>query len=272
VVSHEDITALKLAEKALRKRVKERDRLRHSLKLAREVQQILLPKRNPEIEGLDIVGRSNYCDETGGDYFDFIDLTDTTTEKLGVAVGDVAGHGISSALLMATVRSSLRQRLAMPGQISQIITDVNHQLSIDFEDSGQFVTLFYMTVDPNNRMVEWVRAGHEPAIYYNPSTDSFLELDGTGMALGVDKYCQYENGRAEELSKGSIILVGTDGVWEARNESGQMFGRRAINDIIRRHSADGAGDIMEAIFSQIKDFRESEHPEDDETLVVVKLL
>ena len=272
VVSHEDITALKLAEKALRKRVKERDRLRHSLKLAREVQQILLPKRNPEIAGLDIVGRSNYCDETGGDYFDFIDLTDTTAEKLGVAVGDVAGHGISSALLMATVRSSLRQRLAMPGQISQIIADVNHQLSIDFGDSGQFVTLFYMTVDPNNRMVEWVRAGHEPAIYYNPSTDSFMELGGSGMALGVDRYCQYEKGRIEDLSKGSIILVGTDGVWEARNESGQMFGRRAINDIIRRHSADGADDIMEAIFSQIRDFRESEHPEDDETLVVVKLV
>ena len=272
VVSHEDITALKLAEKALRKRVKERDRLRHSLKLAREVQQILLPKRNPKIAGLDIVGRSNYCDETGGDYFDFIDLTDTTTEKLGVAVGDVAGHGISSALLMATVRSSLRQRLAMPGQVSQIIADVNHQLTIDFGDSGQFVTLFYMTVDPNNRIVEWVRAGHEPAIFYNPSMDSFLELGGTGMALGVDKHCQYEKGRIEELSKGSIILVGTDGVWEARNESGQMFGRRAINDIIHRHSADGAGDIMEAIFRQIKDFREAEQPEDDETLVVVKLL
>ena len=272
VVSHEDITALKLAEKALRKREKERDRLRHSLELAREVQQILLPKFLPKIAGLEEAGRSNYCDETGGDYFDFIDLTDNTAEKLGLVVGDVAGHGISSALLMATVRSSLRQRLAMPGQVSQIIADVNRQLTIDFADSGQFVTLFYMTVDPKKRIVEWVRAGHEPAVFYDPSTDSFLELGGTGMALGVDKNCQYEKGRIDGMSKGSIILVGTDGVWEARNERGQMFGRRAINDIIRRHSADSAGDIMEAIFSQIKDFRDAEQPEDDETLVVVKFV
>ena len=72
------------------------------------------------------------------------------------------------------------------------------------------------------------------------------------------------------MTKGSIILVGTDGIWEARNESGQMFGRTAVYDIVRRHSADSADVIMEAIFSQIKEFRESEQPEDDETLVVVK--
>jgi serine phosphatase RsbU (regulator of sigma subunit) len=272
VVSHEDITPLKLAEEALRKREKERDRLRHSLELAREVQQILLPKRNPRMSGLDVAGRSNYCDETGGDYFDFIEIINNSVEKLGVAVGDVAGHGISSALLMATARSSLRQRLAMPGQISQIIADVNHQLTIDFGDSGQFVTLFYMTVDPNHRNVEWVRAGHEPAIFYDPSADSFLELGGNGMALGVDKDCQYEEGRINGFSRGAIIVVGTDGIWETRNHSGEMFGRMAINDIIRKYSAHSAGDIMETIFKQIRRFRQTGHPEDDETLVVVKLM
>jgi sigma-B regulation protein RsbU (phosphoserine phosphatase) len=272
VVSHEDITPLKLAEEALRKREKERDRLRHSLELAREVQQILLPKRNPRMSGLDVAGRSNYCDETGGDYFDFIEIINNSVEKLGVAVGDVAGHGISSALLMATARSSLRQRLAMPGQVSQIIADVNHQLTIDFGDSGQFVTLFYMTVDPNHRNVEWVRAGHEPAIFYDPSADSFLELGGNGMALGVDKDCQYEEGRINGFSRDAIIVVGTDGIWETRNHSGEMFGRMAINDIIRKYSAHSAGDIMETIFKQIRRFRQTGHPEDDETLVVVKLM
>ena len=116
VVSHEDITALKLAEEALRKRELERDRLRHSLELAREVQQILIPKNKPRIAGLDVAGKSIYCDETGGDYYDFIKLKEK--DKLGVVVGDVAGHGISSALLMASVRSALRQRLASPGSIS----------------------------------------------------------------------------------------------------------------------------------------------------------
>ncbi len=271
VISHEDITALKLAEEGLRKREKERDRLRHSLELAKEVQQKLLPKNNPRIAGLEVAGKIIYCDETGGDYHDFIELRDNAAEKLGVAVGDVAGHGISSALLMATVRSALRQRLALPGSIAQIITDVNRQLSVDFADSGQFVTLFYLALDPANQILEWVRAGHEPAILYDPTRNSFLELGGTGMALGVDKYCQYEKRRIEGFSSGGIIVIGTDGVWEARNDSGQMFGRTAIKDIIREHSAAGADDIIETIFSQIKKFRNASQPEDDETLVVIKL-
>ena len=271
VVSHEDITALKLAEAALRKREKERDRLRHSLELAKEVQQKLLPKSNPRIAGLDVVGKSIYCDETGGDYYDFIEFKGDAKEKLGVVVGDVAGHGISSALLMATVRSALRQRLALPGSIAQTIADVNRQLVVDFADSGQFVTLFYLSVDPARQILEWVRAGHEPAIFYDPATNAFLELAGSGMALGVDKHCRYEENRMEGFRRGGIIVMGTDGVWEARNERGRMFGRRAIYDVIRHNSAAGAGDIMEAIFGQIKKFRKAAELEDDMTLVVVKL-
>src|SRR5210317_162090 len=155
VVSHEEITALILAEEALRKREKERDRLRHSLELAKEVLQTLLPKSNPRITGLEVAGKSIYCDETGGVYYDFIEFKGKANEKLGVVVGDVAGHGISSALLMATVRSALRQRLASPGSIEQVIADVNRQLVVDFGDSGQFVTLFYLAVDPTRKILEW---------------------------------------------------------------------------------------------------------------------
>jgi serine phosphatase RsbU (regulator of sigma subunit) len=270
VVSHEDITALKLAEEALLKREKERDRLRHSLELAKEVQQILLPKDNPRIAGLEVTGKSIYFDETGGDYYDFIKLKENDTEKLGVVVGDVAGHGISSALLMATVRSALRQRLALPGSIAQIIADVNRQLAGDFAESGQFVTSFYLSIDPARQILEWVRAGHEPAIFYDPAANDFLELSGSGMALGVDKQCQYEINR-KNLSRGSIIVMGTDGVWETRNESGQMFGRTAIYEIIRNNSAASAGSIMEEIFDRYKKFRKAVQPEDDVTLVVVKL-
>ena len=271
VVSHEDITALKLAEEALRKREKERDRLRHSLKLAKEVQQTLLPKSNPRIAGLEVAGKSIYCDETGGDYYDFIEFKGKANEKLGVVVGDVAGHGISSALLMATVRSALRQRLASPGSIEQVIADVNRQLVVDFGDSGQFVTLFYLAVDPTRKIIEWVRAGHEPAIIYDPAENSFSELAGSGMALGVDQLCQYQKNRIDAYPRGSIIVMGTDGVWEARNESGRMYGRTAVYAVIRDNSAAGAENIMEAIFDQIKKFRKAAESEDDVTLVVVKL-
>lgn len=272
VVSHEDITALILAEEALRIREKERDRLQHALDLAKEVQQILLPKENPSIAGLEVSGKSIYCDETGGDYYDFIRIEEHGSEKLGIAVGDVAGHGISSALLMAMVRSALRQRAALSGSISQIITDVNHELAADLSDSGQFVTLFYLTIDPLNQTLEWVRAGHEPAIYYDPVTDEFSELLGSGMALGVDNHWQYQENHKGDLRQNDIILICTDGVWETHNKNDEMIDRTTIYDVIRRHAASHASDIVEAIVDRIRDFRKDREPEDDVTLVVLKLV
>ena len=106
VVSHSEITALKLAEEALVERERERDRLRHSLELAMEVQQNLLPKSMPQIKGLDIAAKSIYCDETGGDYFDFLELGESENSEFGVVIGDVSGHGIPSALLMLTGTST----------------------------------------------------------------------------------------------------------------------------------------------------------------------
>ena len=272
VVSHEDITALKLAEEALRKREKERDRLRHSLDLAREVQQILLPKAGPEIAGLDVAGRSIYCDETGGDYYDFIEFKDSANEKLGVVVGDVVGHGISAALLMASVRSALHQRLALPGTISQVISDVNRQMTADLADSGRFVTLFYLTIDPERRAAKWVRAGHDPAILYDPMTGKFIELAGSGMALGIDRQHRYEENLKDNLPLGSVIVMGTDGIWETRNQDGQMFGRAALYNTIRNNSALSAEKIMSKIIDRIDRFRNAPEPEDDVTLVVVKLV
>ena len=93
--------------------LKEHRRMSHSLGLAKEVQQSLLPRTTPQFAGLDIAGKSMYCDETGGDYFDYHELKEKNLKKLGVAIGDVSGHGISAALLMATVRAALRQRVCL---------------------------------------------------------------------------------------------------------------------------------------------------------------
>ena len=270
VVSHEDITALKLAEEALRKREHERDRLRHSLELAREVQQKLLPRENPLIAGLDVAGRSIYCDETGGDYYDFIPLNQDGNKTLAVVVGDVSGHGISSALIMATVRASLRQRLSLPGSISQIIGDVNHQLAADVEDSGQFVTLFFITVDPVRRGLKWVRAGHDPAFFYDPAAAQIEELAGDGIVLGVDPYARFAVNEKGNFSPGSIIVLGTDGIWESRNSSGEMLGKDVINEIVCENASRSAAGILEAVIAKIRKFQKGKKSDDDLTLVVVK--
>ena len=164
----------------------ERDRIKQSLSLAKEIQQNLLPKDTLKLDGFDIAGKSEYCDETGGDYFDFIPAVGGEDQKLGVVIGDVSGHGISSALLMATVRSALRQRAFHPGSAAQIISDVNRQLVQDIEPSCEFVTLFFLIIDTASKELTWVRAGHDPAILYDPASDSFEELGGSGMPLGVD--------------------------------------------------------------------------------------
>jgi sigma-B regulation protein RsbU (phosphoserine phosphatase) len=252
-------------------RLKEHYQMSQSLELAMEVQQSLLPKTDPKVEGLDIAGISIYCDETGGDYYDFLNVGELERGKTGVVVGDVSGHGIPSALLMATARASLRQRSSLPGSMARIVSDLNIQLTRDVEESGQFMTLFYLTIDAAKQNVQWVRAGHDPAILYDPATDSFEDLRGPGVALGVDEYWQYSENMKTGLAEGQIIVLGTDGIWEAHNPKGEMFGKDRLNDVIRRNSTVSAKKIVDAIIDTLQRFQKDQEPEDDVTLVVIKI-
>ena len=249
----------------------ERDKLQQSLNLAKEVQQNLLPKSNLKVNGFDIAGKSVYCDETGGDYYDFIIIDDATEKKIGVAIGAVSGHGISSALLMAPVRSSLRQRLSLPGSTAKIISDVNRQLVRDVEDSGQFMTMFFLTLSIAMKRLEWVRAGHDPGIAYDPGSDSFSELGGPGIALGVDADWIYEDNKKTDFSNGHIIFLSTDGIWEARNKKGEMLGKKPILNTIRENAYLDATQIIDAIFHLLHQFIGEAKIEDDITSVVIKI-
>ena len=251
--------------------LKDRYRLRQSLDLAKEVQQNLLPAKDPRFPGLDIAGKSIYCDETGGDYFDFFDTGGTAAKTYGVVIGDVSEHGIPSALLMASARAFMRQRTALSGSIAEIVGDVNRQLTKDVEDTGRFITLFYLQIDMNSRSLSWVRAGHEPAILYDPTTDRFEELSGKGIALGIDDSWQYAEKSRADLAVGQIILLSTDGIWEARNQKDEMFGRQAIYNIIRQNSHRTAAKLQDAILNALDRFQQGVAPVDDITLVVIKI-
>jgi len=250
----------------------ERDRMRQSLYLAKEVQQALLPRTDPQISGLDIASTSVYCDETGGDYFDYLAGDGLKLGKISIVVGDVSGHGVSSALLMATARAFLRQRSGLPGSISQIVFDVNRQLSRDVEESGGFMTLFYLTINAKKRSLSWVRAGHDPAILYDPGNDTFEELHGVGVALGVQLDARFEQNDKNNLSAKQIIFLGTDGIWEARNPQGEMFGKDKICQIIRQNHAASARNILSICFDSLNRFLESCALEDDVTMIVIKLI
>lgn len=251
--------------------LKERERMRQSLDLAMEVQQNLLPKADPVIDGLDIAGSSIYCDKTGGDYFDYLCSEELGEGAVGVVVGDVSDHGIPSALLMATVRASIRQRSINPGSIGDIVSDVNRQISYDVEETGQFMTLFYLAIHPIKRRLEWVRAGHDPGILYDPYANRFEELLGTGPVLGLNGEWQYQLNERSDLSKGQIILIGTDGIWEAEGLNDEMFGKEPLYEIVQRHSRASAKEILSRILDRLHRFHEGRGLADDVTLVVVKI-
>jgi len=174
-------------------------------------------------------------------------------------------------LIMSAVRSSLRLRVSLAGNIAEVISDVNCQLVRDVEDSGQFMTLFFLLLDPITGKLEWVRAGHDPAIIYDPGTDSFSELGGPGIALGVDAEWEYAGNQKKELSKGQIIFLSTDGIWEARNGAGEMLGKEPILNTIRQNAALNAAQIVEAVYDVLIEFIGEAKIEDDITSVVIKM-
>jgi sigma-B regulation protein RsbU (phosphoserine phosphatase) len=251
-------------------KIEEHMRMRNALGLAQEVQQSLLPQSDPSFPGFDIAGSSIYCDETGGDYYDFIKTARDGQSGLVVVVGDVSGHGVSSALLMATARALVMLRSSMPGEAAGIINDVNRYLSLDTVQTGNFMTFFYCELAEGERMVRWVRAGHDPALIYDPATDTFDELKGQGLALGLDDSFEYDSFH-RRIETGHVIVIGTDGIWEMRNQAGEMFGKEALMEIIRNNKTASARQIVDTVTEALERFRGDEAPEDDITMVVIKV-
>jgi serine phosphatase RsbU (regulator of sigma subunit) len=246
-------------------------KVQRSLAQASMIQQNLVPKSNPQVEGFDIAGKSIWCDETSGDYYDFINPTEWRQKKIGIVVADVIGHGISSALLMTTARAFFRERVLSPGSSTALVTDVNQRLVKDIEDLNLFITLFYSEIDIKERCFRWVHAGHEPAMLYDPAEDSFEALGGEGLPLGVMEDSVYEESE-KQLHTGQIILIGTDGIKETHNEQNELFGAERFNRVIRHHAQKPATDIIKEMFDTLESFRFPVERKDDETLVVIKVI
>jgi sigma-B regulation protein RsbU (phosphoserine phosphatase) len=252
--------------------LEERIRLKEAMDLAMEVQQNLLPQKPLQTEKLDIAGKSIYCDETGGDYFDFFQFPALGPGKVGIAVGDVVGHGISAALLMTTVRAFLRSRMAQPGSLAPKVADVNRLLCLDTFESCDFMSLFLLVIDSVEKELTWVRAGHDPAIIYDPSSGSINELQGRGTVLGFDANWTFEEYKHSGWTEGQIIVIGTDGIWETENPHSEKFGKFRLRQIIRQHSQFSAQEILKAIIDALAAFRDKAPQNDDVTLVVAKAI
>lgn len=270
IISHDEFGALGKTFNDVVTRLKDYNQQRSSLAVAEEIQQNLLPDAPPHVEGLDIAGITIYCDQTGGDYFDYFTTRSPEDGNIRVVVGDVSDHGVASALLMTTARALLRQRVSQRGSLASVVSDVNRHLCSDIKESGRFMALFLAEIDRRTRDVRWVRAGHDPALVYDPPTDSFRALNGKGPALGVLKDFEYLESR-NKISPGQIIVFSTDGIRETRNSKGELFGMKKVQSLVRRNANLGAGKIKTAVIDAVKDFRNPLPQQDDVTLVVVKI-
>jgi sigma-B regulation protein RsbU (phosphoserine phosphatase) len=250
--------------------LKDRMRLLEGVKVAQEVQQNLLPNKAPALQGFDIAAKSLYSDETGGDYLDFIKVHSANGGGLGVVVGDVTGHGVGAALLMASARGFLRQRAALAGSLADMVGDVNKQLSRDTGTSGRFMSLYFLVIQPDGQGLSWVNAGHDPGILHNPLDASFEDLKGEDLVLGVEAGWSFNQHHHAAMRPGEVLVLATDGIWEAHSQSGEMFGKKRLKQIIRDSSAKSAGGILTAILDQMRNFVGSGPMEDDATLVVIK--
>jgi sigma-B regulation protein RsbU (phosphoserine phosphatase) len=248
--------------------LRHRSELMTALKLAEEVQQNLLPQRAPDIPGLDMAGTSIYCDETGGDYYDYFTLPH---DKLGVVVADASGHGVGAAMHMTTVRAFLHFGIRNYQSPSKLLGEVNYYVTLDSSKTSRFMSMFFLEIDPSAKSLRWVRAGHEPAIVVRPGSNKLQELSGEGVTLGVVEDYTYQEYTLRDWESDSIIVIGTDGVHEARNENGEMFGLNRLHKIIHKNSAESAETIQNAIIDTLRRFQGDAPQEDDITLVIVKL-
>ena len=252
-------------------KLNDRVRLRQSLDLAMEVQQALLPGEPPSLDDLDVDGHSIYCDETGGDYYDFMVVQPLDSEHLWIVMGDVTGHGIAAALLMTTARAIVRSRVGIPGSMAEHASALNAQLAAD-NQHGRFMTMCVLLLDRASGRMRWVLAGHDPPIVYDPASDACHELESAngGIPLGIDADWTYHEHEGAMPTPGQVLVVGTDGIWEARNDDDEMFGKERLKETIRANADAPAQQIREAIVRAVETFRGDTPQLDDITLVVVK--
>ncbi len=270
VRSSDEIGQLAAAVNKMVPELQERVAMKNHLEVAQEVQQNLLPSENPTFFSLDIAASSSYCDETGGDYYGFIPRIMNGTKSLVVGVGDVSGHGFQAALMMASARAYLRSQITSGKPLAEAVTAVNDLMAEDLDETGRFMTLFALELFEDGS-ANWVRAGHDPALLYDPQTDQFDELTGQGLPLGVLSGGDYESGAISGFKPGQIIIIGTDGIWESTSENGELFGKERLVAFIRENAGLGAEEIIEKLKDQLVDFRGVSPQKDDMTIAVLKV-
>jgi sigma-B regulation protein RsbU (phosphoserine phosphatase) len=233
------------------------------LKRAREIQQMLLPSTLPQLAGVQIAGAWQPAREVGGDYFDVIQLD---KNRLGICVGDVAGKGITAALLMANLQASFRAFATSEASPQVVCTKLNKFLCANIA-SGKFVTFFYAVLDADARTLTYENAGHSPGLLLR-SDGTTETLPGGGAVLGALPDWTYQD-YTVQLQPGDQLLLSTDGITEAENAKLEEFGEERLLEAARARLG-SALEVQRAIMQQVTTFCGGNF-RDDATLLVLRI-
>ncbi len=254
-----DSTPLKQAETALRRSLEE-------FRIAGEIQKVFYPKAMTAPAGFDIHGDSRPAVSAGGDCFDYVSLPDG---GIGIAIGDVSGHGLGPALLMASTRAYLRAFASKYSDVGTILTKLNQVLLADVGDE-RFVTFALARLDPVTHSLAYANAGHTTGYVLDRTGEVRALLESNGLPLGLDPDGQYTS-TGLVLEPGDLVLLLTDGVEEAGAAQDRPFGKERMLETVRLHRAEPASSIVAALHRTVLEFTRSEVQADDITTIVIKV-
>lgn len=253
--------------KAAQEQIIEKEKLEHELSLARQIQQSMLPRSIPAMEGFDFGACMVPAKAVGGDFFDFIPLG---PDALGIAVGDVSDKGVPAALFMAMARSLLRAEARNNLSPSEVLRRVNQHL-IDFNEGEMFVTILYGLLNRKTKNFEYARAGHELPVMCDPHGQIIPLPRGKGQALGIFQVFSSDEQKIH-LTPGCTLLIYSDGVTDATSKENEFFGVKRVQHGLSELRQESAQLICDHLLKQISEHQAGVPRYDDITMVAVRTL
>jgi len=242
------------------------DAVSYQMRVAREIQQALYPAEAPQVPGFELAGESVPAQAAGGDYYDYIPMPDGF---LGIAIGDVAGHGVGAAMVMAATRAYLRGFAGTSADVSEILGRLNAALVADTAQNV-FCTMLFARLDTHSGEMVYVNAGHPPACIFCGSGEMRATMDSTAMPLGLMPDAEFATGPPVRLEPGELAFFCTDGVMDVASGAGSRFGRSHVLEVVRSSRAESAAQIVQEVCRAVLGFCEPELPADDITALIVK--
>jgi len=244
--------------------IKRTEALKREIEIAKQIQESLLPKKIPEVKGLDICAFIKPSSSVGGDYYDFI----SNSDRHAFLIADVSGHGIGAALLLASLRSVVRLTYELVPNIQDLLVSINRIIYRDTSEIGMYATVFIGEYYPDDTFA-YSNAGHVAPIFFRNSDGSISELEIHGSPVGLFDDEGY-GFNSVKLSKGDVVVAFTDGVTETKNEEGEFFGVERLKEIISENCNKSASEICNAIVGKLMEFKGDAEQRDDITLLVIK--